>query len=85
VIGLALMANGLAGDHRDYLARGGSGFMIGDGKLNYAWEQIFEGYYSFKAAEALSLSADFQFIRNPAYNADRGPVPVFAARVHYAM
>ena len=84
-LGLALLANGLAGDHRAYLAAGGNGFMIGDGQLNYALEQIFEGYYSWKVAEALTLTADFQFIRNPAYNADRGPVPVFAARIHYAM
>jgi high affinity Mn2+ porin len=82
---LALLGNGLAGDHRDYLARGGAGFMVGDGRLNYAWEQIFEGYYSLKAVDSLALTADFQFIRNPGYNADRGPVPVFAARMHYAM
>ena len=79
------MANGLAGDHRDYLAAGGNGFMVGDGRLNYAWEQIFEGYYSWKAADALAISADFQFVRNPAYNADRGPVPILAVRLHYAM
>jgi high affinity Mn2+ porin len=85
VVGLALLGNGLAGDHRDYLARGGAGFMVGDGRLNYAWEQIFEGYYSLKAVDSLALTADFQFIRNPGYNADRGPVPVFAARMHYAM
>ena len=30
----------------------------------------------------LSLGADYQFIDNPAYNPDRGPVSVLAGRLH---
>jgi len=30
----------------------------------------------------LALSADYQHISNPAYNADRGPVNVLAGRLH---
>jgi len=33
----------------------------------------------------LHASVDYQFIRNPAYNSDRGPVSVFAVRVHAQM
>ncbi|WP_374519230.1 hypothetical protein [Undibacterium squillarum] len=33
-------------------------------------------------SSALSLSADLQHIRNPAYNRDRGPVRAVALRVH---
>jgi high affinity Mn2+ porin len=28
------------------------------------------------------VSVDYQFINNPAYNRDRGPASVFAARLH---
>jgi high affinity Mn2+ porin len=28
------------------------------------------------------VTLDYQFLADPAYNADRGPVSVFAARVH---
>jgi high affinity Mn2+ porin len=28
------------------------------------------------------LTLDYQWIRNPAYNLDRGPVSVFALRIH---
>ena len=40
--GLAVVVNGLSNDHRDYLAAGGYGFLIGDGRLNYGLEQIVE-------------------------------------------
>ena len=30
----------------------------------------------------LTLTADYQLITNPAYNADRGPVHVFSGRLH---
>jgi hypothetical protein len=33
-----------------------------------------------KTADAASV--DYQFIRNPAYNRDRGPVSVFGFRAH---
>jgi high affinity Mn2+ porin len=32
--------------------------------------------------DPLSLTLDYQFVDNPGYNADRGPVSVFAARIH---
>ena len=76
--------NGLSAEHKAYLAAGGSGFMIGDGKLNYAPETILETYYSFAINDYLRLSPDYQFIVNPAYNADRGPVNVASIRARAA-
>jgi high affinity Mn2+ porin len=72
----------LSGDHRDYLASGGYGFLIGDGKLNYAPEEILETYYLFHMMNHLDVTGDYQLIENPAYNKDRGPVSVFSLRMH---
>jgi high affinity Mn2+ porin len=82
-VGLAFIYNGLSDPHRNYLANGGYGFIIGDGKLNYAPELITELYYKINAYQKkLWLSPDYQFILHPAYNADRGPVSVFGIRAH---
>jgi high affinity Mn2+ porin len=82
-LGLAFVGNGISKDHRDYLAAGGYGFIIGDGRLNYSPELIAELYYKINAYQhKLWLSPDYQFIANPAYNKDRGPVNVFSLRVH---
>jgi high affinity Mn2+ porin len=69
--------------HRNFFAAGGTGILIGDGQLNYAPEGIVEAYYNVRIADPLSLTLDYQFIGNPAYNQDRGPVHVFAVRVHF--
>lgn len=84
VVGLAGAVNGLSGDHRDYLAIGGLGPLIGDGALTYRQEKILEAYYALSIVKGTTLTADYQFISNPAYNADRGPVSVFSGRVHAA-
>ncbi len=84
-LGVALVANGLSQDHRAYLAAGGSGFILGDGRLDYGLEYIGEVYYSidFPRYHA-ALSPDYQLIVNPGYNTSRlpGPVHVVALRVH---
>jgi high affinity Mn2+ porin len=82
--GLAFVVNGISDAHRDYLAAGGLGFIIGDGRLNYRPEQIVETYYNWVPKEWLIVSADFQAVENPAYNHDRGPVAIFAIRAHLA-
>jgi high affinity Mn2+ porin len=82
VIGIGGAINALSRDHRDFLAAGGLGPLIGDGQLNYRWERILETYYAFALNKAFTLTADYQFITNPAYNADRGPVHVFSGRLH---
>jgi len=82
-LGFSLIVNGLSKDHRNYLKAGGYGFIIGDGNLNYQPEMIAELYYSFKLNDyPLWISPDYQFILNPAYNKDRGPVNAFGIRVH---
>ncbi|MBC7397173.1 MAG: carbohydrate porin [Bdellovibrionales bacterium] len=83
VFGLAVMLNGLSKDHADYLGAGGLGFIIGDGKLNYALEQIIETYYSLQLFKSLSATADFQGVNHPGYNADRGPLAVYGFRLHF--
>ncbi|MGL5168511.1 MAG: carbohydrate porin [Afipia sp.] len=74
--------NGLSGAHRDFLAAGGKGLLIGDGLLNYSTERILETYYAVALNKAFTLTADYQLIVNPAYNADRGPVSIFSGRLH---
>ena len=82
-LGLAFITNGISSDHRDYLAAGGYGFLIGDGKLTYSPELIAELYYKVNAFQKkFWLTPDYQFILHPAYNADRGPVNVFGIRAH---
>jgi high affinity Mn2+ porin len=81
-VGLGGAANFLSSAHQDYFARGGTGIFVGDGRLNYSPETIIETYYSIGIAEPLSLTFDYQFVANPAFNADRGPVSIFAARLH---
>ena len=76
------MVNGLSSAHRDYLAAGGLGFILGDGRLNYGPETILEVYYQARLAKALFVSLDYQFVDRPGYNRDRGPVSIFGLRVH---
>lgn len=81
-VGLAAAINMLSPDHRRYLQQGGIGVFLGDGRLNYAPEQLVEAFYSVQAAKRLWISADVQWIRNPGYNADRGPAVFFGTRLH---
>ena len=82
VIGIGGAINALSRDHRDFLAAGGLGPLIGDGRLNYRTERILETYYAFRIDKNFTFTADYQFVTNPAYNADRGPVSIFSGRLH---
>jgi len=81
-VGVAGALDGLASEHKKYLERGGIGFVIGDGALSYAPEEIVEAYYSLRLCKWLSLSPDFQYIEHPGYNSARGGVAVYAVRAH---
>ena len=81
-VGLGLARNFLSSVHRQYLAAGGMGAFIGDGHLNYKPEDIVEMFYSVGISKKSSVTFDWQHIRNPAYNADRGPVNALAVRLH---
>jgi len=81
--GTALVINGLSKEHIDFENTGGYGFIIGDGKLpNYRPEEIWESYYNVKFLEHLYFALDYQYVVNPAYNADRGPISIGSFRVH---
>jgi high affinity Mn2+ porin len=81
-LGIAGVANGLSGEHRRYLAAGGDGFILGDGRLSYRPEEIIEVYYAWMPAKWLAISTDYQFVENPGYNHDRGPVSFLGIRLH---
>lgn len=83
--GIAAVTNGLSSDARAYFSAGGIGILIGDGQLiHYGAEKIMESYYSYcvDALDHLMLTVNYQYIINPAYNQDRGPVSIFGVRVH---
>jgi high affinity Mn2+ porin len=81
--GIAGMIDGLSPQHRAYLAAGGSGITVGDGQLpHYALEDGMEMYYDFQVVKDVRVAFDYQLIANPAYNADRGPINIFSARLH---
>jgi high affinity Mn2+ porin len=81
--GLAGLANGATVAERDFLAAGGTGILAGDGTLSYGVEKIVETYYDFSVWKTVHLALDYQFITNPAFNQDRGPVSVFGGRIHW--
>ena len=81
-IGLAGVTNGLSQDHREYLALGGLGFLLGDGRLTYGREKTLESYYNAHLWRGVYLAALLQYITNPGYNRDRGPAIVPGTRLH---
>jgi len=77
-----ITVSGLSAVHALYLARGGLDFLIGDGRLRYAPETVWESYYSARLLPWLFASYDLQYVVNPAYNQDRGPVWINSIRLH---
>jgi len=82
VTGIGYATSWISRIHAQYLAMGGVDGFIGDGYLRQAPEDVFDVFYSVNLLRAIWLSADYQYLRNPGFNADRGPVNVFGARVH---
>jgi high affinity Mn2+ porin len=81
-LGIAFVSNAIKRDHQNYLHYGGLGFLLGDGSLTYAREDIVEWYYNAHAWRGLYGMVGGSYIAHPGYNRDRGPVYVPAARVH---
>ena len=79
---VAYLLHGLSPDHRAYLAAGGSGFLLGDGRLRYGPEGILEAYYRAQLGAYVEVSPDAQWIHNPGYNRDRGPAAVVSLRLN---
>ena len=82
-LGLAAVVNQISRLRQAYLQAGGMGILIGDGRLPHEGpESIVEADYNWAVVPAIHLTFDYQFIANPAYDGDRGPVSVFGLRVH---
>jgi high affinity Mn2+ porin len=82
-LGLAYALDGLGHAQRKYFAAGGLGIVVGDGKLDYGLENVFETYYNLAVFKGVNVSLDYQLAVNPAYNQDRGPINIFMARFHF--
>ncbi len=82
---LAVAVDGLSGPHRRYLEAGGLGFQLGDGKLNYGLETVIELNYAAQVTTAVSVGLDGQYVVNPGYNKDRGPITIYGIRLHVHM
>ena len=80
--GVAFISNGISNDHKQYLALGGAGFLLGDGALSYGRETIVESYYTAHLWRGVFAAFDLQHINNPGYNRARGPVIVPGLRLH---
>ena len=82
-LALAGVLNGISSAHQQYFANGGLGILIGDGQLtHYGPEGILETYYDIGVTKGVHVAVDYQFVNNPGYNRDRGPVSILAARIH---
>jgi high affinity Mn2+ porin len=82
-LGVAVVDNGISAIREEYLNLGGLGILVGDGRLPHPGaEQIFETYYSVAALSWFHVSVDYQWLKNPGYNTDRGPVSIFGLRLH---
>jgi high affinity Mn2+ porin len=81
--GLAGVLNGISRVHQAFFEAGGAGILGGDGALNYGWEKILETYYDFQVWKTIHGALDYQFVSNPAFNRDRGPVSILGARLHW--
>jgi high affinity Mn2+ porin len=82
-LGLAFEVGEASRDAYAFFNAGGLGILAGDGRLPHPGpETVVESYYSLPVTPYAHLTADYQFIDNPAFNRDRGPVSVFGIRLH---
>ena len=85
IFGLAGVVSGAWRANQKFLEAGGLGILAGDGALTYGTEKVVETYYDFPVWKTVRAAVDYQFISNPAFNRDRGPVSVFGARLHWEL
>lgn len=82
-VGIGVASNGISRHYKDYLKAGGLGILIGDGQLpNSGRETAVEAFYNYTVVKGINVTADYQFLNNPAYNRDRGPVSFLGLRLH---
>jgi high affinity Mn2+ porin len=83
--GLAGAGSGIPHVAQQFFEDGGLGILAGDGRLHYGWEKAIETYYDLAVWKSIHASLDYQFIDNPAFNRDRGPISIFGVRVHWEL
>jgi high affinity Mn2+ porin len=81
--GLGGVLSGISKVNQQYLEAGGTGILDGDGNLNYGREFAMETYYDHTFPKKIHWALDYQFVANPAFNRDRGPVSIFGTRIHW--
>ena len=81
-IGVAVLRHTINDAHREYLAAGGTGFLLGDGALRYGPEAFVESYYRGQLGPYVQVGPDVQYVRNPGYNQDRGPAWITSLRAN---
>src|SRR5271170_129528 len=81
-LGVVFVSNGISRPHQEYLALGGLGFLLGDGRLHYGRENILEAFYTLHLWRGLYPAVGVQHINDPGYHQDRGPVVVPTLRAH---
>jgi high affinity Mn2+ porin len=82
-VGLAGIVNGISATRERFLNAGGLGILVGDGQLPHPGaEQILETYYRLAVAPWAQITFDYQYVVNPAFNTERGPVSIVAVRIH---
>jgi high affinity Mn2+ porin len=82
-VGFVGVLTGASAEQIQFLKVGGTGILNGDGNLTYSPEKVLETYYDFPIGKSAHFTMDYQFVADPAFNADRGPVSVFAVRLHW--
>jgi high affinity Mn2+ porin len=82
-VGIAGILSGASREQIAFLKAGGTGILNGDGNLTYASEKVLETYYDFPIGKAARFTLDYQFVGDPAFNSDRGPVSIFGVRLHW--
>jgi high affinity Mn2+ porin len=82
-IGLGVAIDDISRRFKNFLNAGGLAILAGDGKLpNSGPETAVEAYYNYTLNPYAQITADYQFINNPAYDRDRGPVSILGLRIH---
>lgn len=82
-IGLAFVTSGASNSAQKYLEAGGTDIVDGDGRLTYGSEKVMEAYYNLQVWRALHATVDYEFLDDPSFNRDRGPVSVFGVRLNW--
>jgi high affinity Mn2+ porin len=85
-IGIGALWNQNSKIEQKYLNLGGFGSFVADGigsLTNPQAEKVLEAYYRYQLSASTHLTADYQLIGNPAFNGDRGPINIFAGRIHW--